>query len=575
MYRVSSQFRDAVNARALQHISGEITLPDGTVIDLNRNGNENIFGTPSISSQIVSDSDIFNVGELYIGELCIDAVIPESAELEGAEISLTVTIDGADDEVPMGVWDISEAKRQPSGITKINAYDHLARLTAPMPDSGVPGFIQFSAALRLIEENADVEFAQTIEELAALDPEITVNEIYPFSVSPAPTCWLEVQYIAQYLGCFVIADRQGKIEFRRYPSRSSMTIDADERFNVDISSGAYFVKAFGYADKYGHVVETSQSDKGSTSSKIYLSQDNVFILDTDEEDPNSRNYYMTYYKSILDPLMEEFRNLSWYTGTADFYGDPTLDVGDMVLLTDGIVGERLVPFLICHSTWQFRAPQTLISGGAPRSGNTVTSSGGGGNVYNSTSINVTKNIVTVPLKVYCDMLLGTARSAAFGGFSAKEQTQAFITCNFNFLGTAESTATQLTVTVDGENVGAEPCISLGEAEKGTISLTLPVQVNGGDHIVRLIISDYGEIVSGTAEVSGQNIRSHEPAADLTDWEYEISVDTAAVTAYSGEAVNVEIPEKMGGAAVTKIASAAFEGSAVETVYIPDGVEVIE
>ena len=157
MYSVSSQFRDAVNARALQHISGEITLPDGTVIDLNRNGNENIFGTPSISSQIVSDSDIFNVGELYIGELCIDAVIPESAELEGAEISLTVTIDGADDEVPMGVWDISEAKRQPSGITKITAYDHLARLTAPMPDSGVPGFIQFSAALRLIEENADVE----------------------------------------------------------------------------------------------------------------------------------------------------------------------------------------------------------------------------------------------------------------------------------------------------------------------------------------------------------------------------------------------------------------------------------
>ena len=183
--------------------------------------------------------------------------------------------------------------------------------------------------------------------------------------------------------------------------------------------------------------------------------------------------------------------------------------------------------------------------------------------------------MSVPLKVYCDMLLGTARTAAFGGFSAKEQTQAFITCNFNFLGTAESTAPQLTVTVDGENVGAEPCISLGEAEKGTISLTLPVQINGGDHIVRLIISDYGEIVSGTAEVSGQNIRSHEPAADLTDWEYEISGGYAAVTAYSGEAVNVEIPEKMGGAAVTKIASAAFEGSAVETVYIPDGVEVIE
>ncbi|MBR1824220.1 MAG: hypothetical protein IJ779_08315 [Ruminococcus sp.] len=244
-------------------------------------------------------------------------------------------------------------------------------------------------------------------------------------------------------------------------------------------------------------------------------------------------------------------------------------------LTGGINGDESVNFLICHNTWQFRGAQTLISGGAPRAGNVVTSSGGGGGaVYSSTSVNVTKTVVTVPLTVYEDMLLGDARTAAICGISAKEQTQIFITCTFQLLGTADSTAPKLTVTVDGERVGTAPQITLGEGDRGTIAFTCPVQVSGGNHTVKILAENYAEI-SGTAEVSGQNISAHTVTADLTDWEYETDENSASVTGYSGDEVNVEIPGIMGGKTVKIIKESAFEGSTAETVYIPEGVEKIE
>lgn len=568
MYSVSQRFRDALEASAKQHIHGMIYLPDGTRISLNSAGNgENILGCPSITTQIVSDTETFNISELYIGTLDIEVMLRSSYQLRGAQIELSVSIDGASDDVPMGMWDIRDTRKQPSGAVAITAYDQLARLDVPLPDDEGTGIIQFGTLFSLIEGTANVRFAQTLAELQELCPDVWLDSIYPMSFRYAPTCRLEVQYMAQYLGCYVIANRQGEIEFRRYSQDVKAYIPAEKRFSASLSDTPFFVQGFCYTDKYGRTVESLAAPMGSSSSKIFLPQENVFIADQAGENAES------YYKRILDPLKNEFALAGWYTGAIDYYGDPTLDVGDRIALTGGAAGAPKT-FLICSNTWQYRSPQTLISGGAPRVGDSVTSSGGsGGSVYSSTVINTTKNIVTVSMTVYTDMLIGVPRTAARGAFKAKESTVIFVTFTLVMLGNADSTAVKAAVYIDDDIIGVKPAVSLDEDRTATLSFAFPVTVSGGEHTVRVTAENYGEIVSAAAEVSGQSITAGALTYDETDYEYTLTADSAAVTGYSG-GVNAEIPEVLGGKPVTVIASGAFSGD-VETVYIPEGTEVIE
>ena len=563
MYNVSQQFKDALAASAKQHIHGKIILADGTVIVLNTYGNESILGTPAISTQIVSDSDVFNIGELYIGELTIEVKSSVSEiELKAAEIELSVSIDGASDIVPMGVWDINTAKQQASGIVKITAYDRIARLAVPMPE--VSGMIRLSTVLERIEELSDIEFAQTIEDLQELCPDVNLSGGNPFSTKYAPTCWLEVQYLAQYLGCYVVANREGKIEFRRFALQSVKTIAADRRFNIDLSCGMFSVKGFGYTDKYGRTVTRTHSVISTTSSVIFLPQENPFIWDLDDETSAEREY-----GQILDRLAALFEQtsstiVSWYSGTVDYYGDPTLDVGDMIMLTGGISGLYSY-FLICHNTWQFRGPQTLISGGAPRAGNTVSASGGGsGSIYNSTVMNITKEIILANLTGYTGGLFGDIpRTAARCRFSAKEQTAAFITCTMTFTGSAEAQILRNGTPVDIRPSGT-----------GTVSFTLPYMAIGGIHDINIQLSGNGELTAVQGAVWGQNITAQELI--YNDWEYEIEDDTAVITGYNGDETSLLVPPVLGGKPVVKISDGALaDNTSIEAVYIPDGIETIE
>ncbi len=63
----------------------------------------------------------------------------------------------------------------------------------------------------------------------------------------------------------------------------------------------------------------------------------------------------------------------------------------------------------------------------------------------------------------------------------------------------------------------------------------------------------------------------------TDFEYELvesNNDNVIITKYVGDAVNVVIPETIGGKNVAVIGSAAFGESNIETVYMPDTVTSI-
>lgn len=586
MYHVQNEqaFREALEHQNLQHISGTIHFTDGTVAALN---DTNLLGSPRIDTRIITDSETFNLSELYIGTLEFEFIAHNinETQLIGAEVSLQVQVELDNGDlsmpVPMGVWDIVSAPVQSGKIRKITAYDHIARLAVPLGDSGDPGMIQFRTVLTRIENEADIEFSQTIDELSALFPDTQISRMYPVSLHFADTCWLEVQYIAQYLGAYVIATRDGKIEFRKYNIKGDAVriIPADQRFDSQVSSSVYFIHGIGYADKFGHNVVSSTGH--ATKYVIYIPQSNVFVIDMEEGN------YENYYKNILDPIADEFSLVGWNYGSIDYYGDPTLDVGDVVLLTGYAGGVK--PFMICQNTWQFRAPQTLVSGGPPRIGSAITAStsSGGGSVYNNTTINTTKDIALASLKGYKGLLFDGYRTAARSSFKIKEQTAVFITCTSDISGEG-----RMKVLLDNEMIGIEMKI------QGTLSFTLPLMAATGTHSVDILICGTDELEGICGSVWGQEVSSSALTYDETDWEYTTNESGAQITGYTGTKTVIEIPEMLGNKAVKVICEGAFsdngclfltaddevfitsdeeqfEPRAEISVYIPDGVEKIE
>ena len=111
---------------------------------------------------------------------------------------------------------------------------------------------------------------------------------------------------------------------------------------------------------------------------------------------------------------------------------------------------------------------------------------------------------------------------------------------------------------------------------GFLSFTLPVMASGGTHELRVMLSGNGELSEVFSHVWGQEIEAKQITVDETDWEYNIENNTSIITGYTGSAEVLEVPEKLGGKTVVKIAEESVaDNSDVLAVYIPDGVEAIE
>ena len=556
MYNGATQeFNDAVNAHRKQHVWGILNLKSGDPVSIR----DKIIGSPTIETQITEDSDVFNISCLYIGTLDIQLELDiGELDLVGAEIAMYAGVDGAAPTIPMGVFDISDAQKLSDHVLKVTGYDRIARLDAPLIDRYPGERKDLSDILGDIRECAGVTFAQTPHELYELNPELNEGSLHVFDY--AENCRKQLQYLAQILGCYVIANRIGYIEFRRYQySSTALTIPAEQRHSAKISQYKFGVASFSYTDKFGQTY-TLGNRQHDTSSVIVIPQENNFIHD------RSGGNYQIYYNYYLRWLGIEFAYLEWNPGSIEYYGNPALDVGDMVELTGGVNGENSVNFLICHITWRFRGPQTLISGGAPRAGNIVTSSASGGSSYSGAAVFTSKNIMLAEMKEYKGQLFGDIpRKAAECRFSVTEQTAVFVTCNMTFSGTANAR-----VFLNGNSLDITPFGT------GFLSFTLPVMASGGTHELRVMLSGNGELSEVFSHVWGQEIEAKQITVDETDWEYNIENNTSIITGYTGSAEVLEVPEKLGGKTVVKIAEESVaDNSDVLAVYIPDGVEAIE
>lgn len=558
-------FFESLEKGDIQHIKGTIKRPDGLMIDLDEN---NLIDEVKYDIQCTSDTDIFNFGEMYVGSAEIKVKLPDENIniIKGGELSLYFATEKATKPMPLGVWDIVTAEREFGNIFTIKGYDHLNRLNTPVTDD-VIGAIFMKSVLRQVSKDAGVEFAQTIEEIQQIVGDSVDIIDGSWATHFLDTCWNEVRAIAQFLGLFVFANREGKIEFRRFSRCPVIEIPAEKRFSVRLNDCLYSVRGVSYTDRYGNTV----SRIGNTENYAVISfSDNKYIWETD-----SREQAESQYGGILQRIADTLAKLgSWVSGTVEYYGNPALDVGDMVRLTGGVNGDNSTNFLITYISWQFRGSQTLVSGGIPESGTMFSSgsSGSSGVITSYTTINTTSNIYVIELKKYTGEVFGTERFVAQTGFSSRRETWAFVDCTLILSGDGLVSAS---VWLNGIAQTLRPKITLHNGETSTLHFSFTTKISGGRHQIQIGLRGQADISDIQAFLWGQDIVAETPEfTDGSDYIYTKSNSLTTVTGYIGKSIFPSIPDDLGGGKTVCIEKSAFSESEIESVYIPNGVTEI-
>lgn len=561
-------YRTAIDSGAIQHIRGTLKLASGTEIDLA--AGDHIDGTPRIDQKCVESDDTFMFGQMYVGTLDIilnNIAYGSSGAFRGAQITLDFGVETGEDTVewvPLGVWDITSVDKLIGDHKwQIKAADRLNRLRTAINDNTV-GIIKLPAIIDSIKQIANVEFQQTVDQIAALIGR-PANNIR--CVEFSSTCWEEVRQIAQLMGGFAFANRAGKIEFRKFRTASGsspvLTIPADHRHSFKPSEGVYKVDSVSYTDSKGHTY-TSPSQNGTVQIGF---SNNKYIFTGSEN-------FTDYYSEWIDPIAEHFAQ-GWYTGTCDYRGDPALDLGDMIALTDGLADESTLPMLITGISWGFRARQNITSAGLPDTGSGASSSGSGASYSGSTSQTaVTAVLRTVPLETFPDTFDGKY-TAASGGFGARQSIDGFV--NIGIICTASATGViKAKVLLDEISQVLQPAVSTQSGDTVTLSAMVPISPEAGSHTVRVELSGSGEITEISAIVVGQDIAPETPEITTeSDYTYTVSNGAATVTGYIGTAAKIRIPDTLGGAATTVIGAESFTGTDVVSAVISEGVTEIE
>ncbi|MDO4863471.1 MAG: hypothetical protein Q4A05_04800 [Ruminococcus sp.] len=573
MYEVSAEFRQLLESGAAQRIRGVVSDVGGG--EYYRLSADNI-SKPQFTRQCTTSPDCFGVGQLYTSTMSVKILgVPELArtDLRGGRIVLAFSVEGAGSEwVPLGTWNITEPVRDSQNSITINAIDNTSKLDVSIPSEGA-GFFTFNTRVKEIEELTGLEFAQTIEQLEALAGR-TLRGNAAYGNALYPTCRAELCAMAQFLGCLAYIDRSGNIAFRKYGDNSTVpTIPAGKRFKADLAEYSIRVSAVSYTGRWGTTIKQDTAYTANTGLSIDLS-DNTYLHQPSpdvEDGPEDSYSFSANLSRILDSLADVG---VWVPGQIDYYGDPTLDLGDMVTLSGGINGETTSRFLVTGIVWQFRGPQTLISAGAGTEAySSVGSSGsaGGSSGAGSTVVH-TASWVMLDLDFYGYETIGQ---------QLKELGELLIACAEPVVVVVQITAVlhgttaaenELRILVDGVMQTVYSADTVAADERRTVSLSVPLSLSDGVHRITVEAKGNAAIERITGAVIGQQIAEY-IGDPTTTADYRYHDDT--VDEYIGESTMPKIPQQLGGNDVHIIGSGSFAESDIESVAIPDGAEEIK
>ncbi len=320
MYQVTDAFLDAVKANTRKYYwTGQITTTDGTVYDFDQE--DIVKGSGYITSQCCGSSEI-ELGSVYAAEMGIslfsdidrytlpDAVVTLSYHLQLA--------DGTYEEVPMGIFEVSEANRKAKSL-EIKAYDYMVRF-----EKSFKGFESVGNAydfMVLCSTACKVELAQERETIETLPNGAENLSIYPDS--DIETYRDVLYYVGQVLGGFFVINREGKLELRKYTADPVLTVEQKHRFSSSFSD---------YITRYTAV--------SSTNMRTQIAE--YYALETDDGltmnlgvNPLLQFGLEETRKQLCENILADISVVNYVPFDTDTIGNPALDVGDVLSFSGG------------------------------------------------------------------------------------------------------------------------------------------------------------------------------------------------------------------------------------------------
>ena len=348
MYSTSADFQTKIKDKIRRlHWSGVIQTP--TPISF---GDNDI-----ISGQITRaiSGEKLEIGSVYSSQLTLEVNLPSVSryELYGCEISISCTLEGALDVVPMGEYIITEANQSASKIT-ITAYDAMIKFDDVSFSPSVNNTIQTPFAwLSEMCLACGVTLGSTSAEIEAL---ANGNRKTGFAdvVSDVST-WRDVLgYLGAYLGAFAYIGRDGLLYMGVYGSISADTVPASFRVTSNLSDFRTTYDGLYATFKEGGVQEyVSNNNSGGIVLDLGV---NPFL-----QFSNTQNR-----QDALQEIIDKWNGIYYVPYESEMPLIPTYDPADVLTFVDNQAGAYDIG-AITEITYNIGGTMTVLcSGDNPR-----------------------------------------------------------------------------------------------------------------------------------------------------------------------------------------------------------------
>ena len=320
MYPVSDAFLQAVQENTREYYwTGKITTKAGKEYPFGYR--DIVKGSGYITAQCCGSTEL-EIGTVYASEMGITLFSQiDRYTLEDAKVELSCHFrlpDGGFEEIPMGIFEVSEANRHLKTL-ELKAYDYMLRF-----EKSFNGFETVGNAYAFLElccGACDVELAHTKEEIEAMPNGAEMLSVYP--ENDIETYRDVLYFVAQVLGGFFCINRAGRLELRKYGTDAVVEIQGKHRFSSSFSD---------FITRYTAVSSTNL--RTQTAEYYALETDDGLTMNLGVN-PLLQFGLEETRRTLCENILADLSVISYVPFDSSTIGNPALDLGDVLTFSGG------------------------------------------------------------------------------------------------------------------------------------------------------------------------------------------------------------------------------------------------
>ena len=334
MYPVSEAFLRAVQENTRRYYwTGRITTKGGAVYPF---GYEDIVkGSGYIFAQCCGSAEI-ELGTVYAAEMGVTLFSQvDRYTLDGAKVELFYHLrveGGGFEEVPMGIFEVSEANRT-AHCLELKAYDYMLRFEKSF--NGFESVGNAWAFLELCCKACGVEMENTQGEIEGMPNGRELLSIYP--ENDIGTYRDVLFFVGQVLGGFFCINRRGRLELRKYGAEPVLEVQGRHRFSSSFSD---------FITRYTAVSSTNL--RTQTAEYYGLEVDDGLTMNLGVN-PLLQFGLEETRRQLCGNILADLAAVNYVPFDSSTIGNPALDLGDVLTFTGGQAdGEQMTCITSFH-----------------------------------------------------------------------------------------------------------------------------------------------------------------------------------------------------------------------------------